>query len=66
MKDLISNLEKLNKRIKNLNKSDLKIWDEENPEYYITEINYDPAEDKIYCKFAEDEKESKKIHKSIF
>jgi len=42
--------------INNLIKTE-KIYDVENPDYYISEVEYDPREDKIFVKFEEDKDE---------
>lgn len=42
--------------INNLIKTE-KIYDVENPDYYISEVEYDPREDKIFIKFEEDKDE---------
>ncbi|WP_282804550.1 hypothetical protein [Clostridium tetani] len=43
-----------NAEIDTLNKYDFKIFDEENPTYYIAGIYYDKETDKIYCRFKEE------------
>ena len=40
--------------IKTLNEEEFKLYDVENPDYYISEVEYDPGEDKIFVKFEED------------
>jgi len=40
--------------IKTLNEEGFKLYDAENPNYYISEVEYDPWEDKIFVKFEED------------
>ena len=42
--------------INNLIKTE-KIYDVENPNYYISEVEYDPWEDRIFVKFEEDKDE---------
>ncbi|BDR71257.1 hypothetical protein K144313037_p20440 (plasmid) [Clostridium tetani] len=44
----------INAEIDTLNKHDFKIYDEENPTYYIAGIYYDKETDKIYCRFKEE------------
>ena len=43
--------------IKTLNEEGFKLYDYENPNYYISEVEYDPWEDKIFVKFEEDKNE---------
>ena len=43
--------------IKTLNEEEFKLYDVENPDYYISEVEYDPGEDKIFVKFEEDKNE---------
>ena len=46
----------INAEIETLNKHDFKIFDGENPEYFIFGIYYDKETDKIYCEFDKEEK----------
>ena len=43
--------------IKTLNEEGFKLYDYENPYYYISEVEYDPGEDRIFVKFEEDKDE---------
>ena len=43
--------------IKTLNEEGFKLYDYENPNYYISEVEYDPGEDRIFVKFEEDKDE---------
>lgn len=36
--------------IKTLNEEEFKLYDYENPNHYISAVEYDPGEDKIFCK----------------
>jgi len=40
--------------IKTLNEEEFKLYDYENPNHYISAVEYDPYEDKIFVKFEED------------
>ena len=43
--------------IKTLNEEGFKLYDYENPNHYISGVEYDPWEDKIFVKFEEDKNE---------
>lgn len=49
MKEFIKKLELFNSEVKNM-----KIYDIENPEYYISGFEYDPETDKVYVNFKGD------------
>lgn len=49
MEDFIKKLEVLNSEVKNM-----KIYDIENPDFYISGFEYDPETDKVYVNFKED------------
>lgn len=49
MEEFIEQLKVLNSTIKNL-----KIYDIENPNFYISGFEYDSDEDKVYVNFKED------------
>lgn len=50
LKELSNQLQKWETRKYDL---DSKIFDEENPEYYVSELLYNEKEDKFYIKFKE-------------
>jgi len=45
----------INSQIKELNKSNFKIYDEDNRDYYITGIVYDSEDDKLIFKSEEED-----------
>ncbi|RXM79607.1 hypothetical protein DP144_02020 [Clostridium tetani] len=55
-------LESINAQIKSLNENDLKVYDGDNPEFFITGIEYRQDEDKLIFKTDEDPEEFKRIH----
>jgi hypothetical protein len=56
-KAFISLLNGFNAQIKSLNENNLKIFDSENPEFFITEVEYDRDLDKLIFKTSEDPNE---------
>lgn len=47
-------VEGLQSQLAILNKNGFKVYDNENPEYYISNIGYNRNEDKIFIDFEED------------
>lgn len=58
-------IEGINAQIKSLNDNDLKVYDKENPEYFISGIEYDPDEDKLTFNTVEDQEEFKRQCESL-
>jgi len=54
-------IEGFNAQIKSMNENDLKVYDEDNREYFISEIKYDQKEDKIFFQTKEDPEEFKRM-----
>lgn len=54
-------IEGFNAQIKSFNKNNLKVYDEENPEFYITGIEYNEAEDKLVFKTDADPEELNRL-----
>ncbi|QAT40863.1 hypothetical protein [Clostridium sp. JN-9] len=55
-------IEGINSQIQALNKNSLKVYDAENPEYFITGIEYNQEDDKLIFKTDEDLEELKRMH----
>lgn len=55
-------LESINAQIGSLNKNDLKVYDEDNPEFFITGIEYNQDNDKLIFRTAEDPEEFKRMY----
>lgn len=49
-------IENINAQLAVLNANDLKIYDEENPEFYVKEIYYSQDDDSLYFKCEEENK----------
>lgn len=47
-------IEGFNAQIKAMNENNLKVYDADNPEYFITGVEYQQNEDKLIFKTAED------------
>lgn len=50
-------IELLQETVRILNSKGYKLYDIENPEFYITEVQYNPDEDKIFVNFEEEKNE---------
>lgn len=44
----------INAQLTELNKSDFKIYDADNQDYYITQVRYDKQDDRLYFDSQED------------
>lgn len=44
----------INAQLAELNKSDFKIYDSDNQDYYITQVRYDKQDDRLYFDSQED------------
>lgn len=55
-------LEGFNAQIKTMNENNLKIFDADNPEYFITGVEYDQKDDKLIFNTAEDPEEYERIY----
>ncbi|MDU4596493.1 hypothetical protein [Clostridium botulinum] len=54
-------LEGFNSQIKIMNENGLKVYDADNPEYFITSVKYDTSDDKLIFNTAEDPEEFKRM-----
>lgn len=54
-------LEGFNSQIKIMNENGLKVYDADNPEYFITSVKYDTNDDKLIFNTDEDPKEFRRI-----
>ena len=54
-------LETINYSIKSFNENDFKIYDEDNPEYFISGIEYNSNEDKLIFRSKKDPKELERL-----
>lgn len=50
-----------NAQIQSMNENNLKVYDEDNPEYFITGVEYSEDEDKLVFKTTEDPNELKRL-----
>ena len=48
MKDIDVLIATINAQLAELNKSDFKIYDSDNQDYYITQIRYNKEDDRLY------------------
>lgn len=55
-------IEGINSQIQALNKNNLKVYDVENPEFFITGIDYNQKDDKLIFKTEEDPEELKRMN----
>lgn len=53
-KSLTVLIDSINAQLTVLNDNDFKIYDEENPEYYLSEVYYNNEEDTLKCRFKEE------------
>ena len=54
MKDLDILIATINAQLAELNKSDFKIYDADNQDYYITQVRYNKHDDRLYFDSQED------------
>jgi hypothetical protein len=54
-------IEGFNAQIKAMNKNDLKVYEPDNPEWFISGIRYDEKQDKIFYETKEDPAEFKRM-----
>ncbi|KGK88005.1 hypothetical protein [Clostridium sp. HMP27] len=54
-------VEGFNAQIKSMNENNLKVFDADNPEFFITGIEYSQDEDKLIFKTAEDPTELERL-----
>ncbi|KOC33876.1 hypothetical protein [Clostridium botulinum] len=47
-------IDSINAQLAVLNANDCKIYDEENPEYYLNEVYYNSEDDALKCRFKEE------------
>ncbi|KGN00337.1 hypothetical protein IRP63_05250 [Clostridium botulinum] len=47
-------IDSINAQLAVLNANDFKIYDEENSEYYLSEVYYNSEDDELKCRFKEE------------